>query len=232
MAFNFFRWAMSQEIVIMSGGCLGDTTFFQKKIAAMKQPFIICCDGGARHLAAAGIKPDVLLGDMDSIDQQQMTRYAASGVKVIKYPANKDFTDTALALDYAMNLHPEGIYIWGALGGRIDHALANLFLLIRAKEAGIKTCLVDEYCEAFVPEGEVIFENAQGCPVSLLALSPRVEGITFRGFLYPLSEETLLMVESRGISNVIDNTSAVIRIRSGNLLVIRFWQKDIYPEVA
>lgn len=232
MAFNFFRRAMSQEIVIMSGGRVGNTAFFRKKIVAMKQPLIICCDGGARHLAAAGIKPDVLLGDMDSIDPQQLDQYAAHGVQVIKYPANKDFTDTALALDYAMNLHPKTIYIWGALGGRIDHALANLFLLIRAKEAGIKTCLVDEYCEAFVPDREVIFENARDCPVSLLALSPRVEGVTLRGFLYPLSEETLLMAESRGISNVIDNTSAVIRIRSGNLLVIRFWQKDIYPEVA
>jgi thiamine pyrophosphokinase len=223
---------MYQNIIIIGGGRLGDPMFFQKQMVQTANRLVIGCDGGARHLAAAGIKPDVLLGDMDSVNPRQLADYAACGVEVIKYPAGKDFTDIALALDYAINLHPEAVYIWGALGGRIDHALANLFLLIRGKEAGIKTCLTDEYCEIFVPAGEVVFEDAQGCLVSLLAFSPRVEGVTLQGFLYPLSEETLLMAESRGISNIINNDCAVIRVRSGNLLVIRYRQKDLFPEVA
>ena len=173
---------MHQNIVIVSGGRLGQVDFFRKKMTQMNSRLLICCDGGARHLTAASMIPDVLVGDMDSLNPEQLAHYEQLGVKIIKYPVNKDFTDTALALDYALSQQPETISIWGALGGRIDHALANLFLLIKGKEAGIRTCLMDEYGEAFVPDGEVILTNAEGCLVSLLALSPGVEGVTLQDF--------------------------------------------------
>jgi len=168
---------------------------------------------------------------LDSLDAAELADYEKAGVKVIRYPVNKDFTDTALALDHALSLKPRRIDIWGAQGGRLDHTLANLFLLIKAKEAGIKTRLMDEYCEALVPIGDVIFTGASGCLVSLIALSPRVEGITLDGFRYPLNDGTLTMSESRGVSNIIAGDRADIHIRSGNLLVIRYRQKDVFPEV-
>ncbi|KAF0159508.1 MAG: thiamine pyrophosphokinase [Syntrophaceae bacterium] len=221
---------MHQNIIIVSGGRLGNPDFFQKRMAQTGNRVLIGCDGGTRHLAAASLTPDMLVGDMDSIEPSQLAHYERSGVKIIKLPARKDFTDTALALDYALSQQPETIEIWGAQGGRMDHALANLFLLIKGKEAGIKTGLMDEYCEAFVPDGEVLFADAIGCLVSLIALCPRVEGVTLRGFLYTLSDEALMMSESRGVSNIISGNPAVIRIQSGNLLVIRYWQKDVFPE--
>jgi len=192
---------------------------------------LICCDSGARHLAAAGVTPDVLVGDMDSIESSRLADYVRKGVKIIQHPADKDFTDTALALDYAVGLHPERIHIWGALGGRMDHALANLFLLLKGKEAGIKICLLDEFCEAFIADNDVTFADATGCLVSLVALSPRVEGIELDGFLYPLNDGTLTLAESRGISNVISANRASVYVRSGSLLVIHYWQKDVFPEV-
>ncbi|MEE9912410.1 MAG: thiamine diphosphokinase [Deltaproteobacteria bacterium] len=221
---------MHQNIVIVSGGRLGNANFFLETVTKISDRLLIVCDGGARHLTVAGMTPDVLVGDMDSLDSEQLEYYERLGVKIIKYPVNKDFTDTALALDYALSQQPETINIWGALGGRIDHALANLFLLIKGKEAGVETRLIDEYCETFVPVGDVIFNNAAGCLVSLLALSPGVEGVTLQGFLYPLNEGTLSMSESRGVSNIIQADRASIRVRSGNLLVIRYWQKDVFPE--
>lgn len=221
---------MHQNIIIVSGGRLGNVDFFLKKVEQMGDRLLICCDGGARHLAGLGMVPDVLVGDMDSIEPSQLADYERQGVKIIKHPVNKDFTDTALALDYALSQKPAAIYIWGSQGGRIDHALANIFLLIKGKEAGIKTCLMDEYCESFVPDGEAVLTDAAGCLVSLIALSSRVEGITLHGFLYPLNDEALIMSESRGISNIIQADRATIRIRSGNLLVIRYWQKNVFPE--
>ena len=221
---------MSQIVNIVSGGRLGDQSFFQKRIAQMENCLIICCDGGVRHLWKTGIKPDVIIGDMDSIDPASLASYSTSGIKIIKYPAKKDFTDTELALDYALSLKPEAIFIWGALGGRIDHTLANVFLLCKGQEKGIRTYLVDEYGEAFVLDKEATFINETGKTVSLLALSPEVTGITLSGFLYPLKEETLIMGESRGISNVINDARASINIRQGKLLVIRYWQKDFFPE--
>ena len=222
---------MSQIVNIVSGGHLGDQSFFQKKIARMENCLIICCDGGVRHLQKTGIQPDVIIGDMDSIDPDQLESYSRQGVKIIKHPANKDYTDTELALDYAINLKPAAIYIWAALGGRIDHTLSNVFLLEKGKTVSIATYLIDEYCEAFLLNGNVTFSKSAGQTVSLIALSPQVEGITLRGFQYSLDDATLRMGESRCISNIIKEDNATVSLRSGNLLVIRYWQKDIFPEV-
>jgi len=221
---------MSQIVNIVSGGRLGDQSFFREKIAGMENCLIICCDGGARHIQYSGIKPDVIIGDMDSIDPASLASYSTSGIKIIKHSASKDFTDTELALDYALGLKPEAIFIWGALGGRIDHALANVFLLCKGQENGIRTCLIDEYGETFVLDKEVTFINQTGKTVSLIALSPEVTGINLTGFLYPLQDGTLAVGESRGISNIITDVSASISVRQGRLLVIKYWQKDIFPE--
>jgi thiamine pyrophosphokinase len=221
---------MLQIVNIVSGGRLSNQSFFQEKIAKMENCLIICCDSGARHLWKTGIKPDVIIGDMDSIEPDHLASYSKQGVKIIKYPVNKDFTDTELALDYALGLKPDSIFIWGALGGRIDHTLANVFLLCKGQEKGIKTYLIDEYGEAFVLDKETSFINEAGKTVSLLALSPEVTGINLTGFLYPLKEGTLVMGDSRGISNVINDARAGINIRQGKLLVIRYWQKDFFPE--
>jgi len=219
-----------QKVIIVSGGRLVDPVFFHKKIAGMKNRLVICCDGGARNFQYLGIKPDVVIGDMDSIDPVQLESYSAQGIKIIKYSINKDFTDTELALDYALNINPEEIFILGALGGRVDHTLANVFLLCKGQEKGINTYLVDEYGEAFVLDKEAVFKNEIGKTVSLLALSPRVTGITLKGFLYPLEKGALKMGETRGVSNIVNQDRASISVRSGKLLVVGYWQKDIFPE--
>ena len=221
---------MSQIVNIVSGGRVGDRDFFRNKISGMENCLIICCDGGVRHLQQTGVKPDVIIGDMDSIDPAQLESYSRQDIKIIKYPASKDFTDTELALDYAINLKPEAIYIWGALGGRLDHTLANVFLLEKTKALPIKTYLIDEYCELFLLNGDVTINESAGQTVSLIALSPQVEGITLRGFLYPLDDAMLRMGESLAVSNIINGDEAKISMRSGSLLVIRYWQKDIFPE--
>ncbi len=223
---------MAQIVNIISGGCIGDRDFVRNKIARMENCLIICCDGGVRHLQQTEIKPDVIIGDMDSIDPAQLANYSEQGVKIIKYPVGKDFTDTELALDYAIKLKPEAIYIWAALGGRLDHALSNVFLLEKDEVVSIKTYLIDEYCEAFLLNGNVSFSKSLGQTVSLIALSPQVEGITLRGFQYPLDDAILSMGESHGVSNIIKEDYATVSVRSGNLLVIRYWQKDIFPEAV
>jgi thiamine pyrophosphokinase len=221
---------MTEKVIIISGGRFGDPIFFKKKMAEIGTSLIIVCDGGVRHLQKLGIKPHVIIGDMDSIEPDQLTSYSAQGVQIIKYPANKDFTDTELALDYALNLKPTAIYIWGALGGRLDHTLANVFLLLKGQKAGIKTYLIDEYCEAFIVDKEAAFVDGKGVTVSLFAFSPQVEGLSLSGFVYPLKDAVLTIGESLGVSNIINRDQAKISVRAGNLLVIRYWQKDVFPE--
>ena len=222
---------MDQNIVIVSGGRLGDLDFFRKETSQAARRMLIACDSGARHLAAAKMTPDVVIGDMDSVHPEQLSHFEGRGVKIVKHPAGKDLTDTALALDYALGLKPKKIDIWGAQGGRLDHTLANIHLLIRGKEAGIPVRLVDEYAEVRIAVDEIRFVDAVGCLVSLIALSPVVEDVTLEGFEYALTHECLTMGESRGISNVMTSSPAFIRVGAGNLMVIRYWQQDVFPEV-
>lgn len=221
---------MRKKVIIVGGGRLGDPVFFRKWIDTMGEGLIVCCDGGARHLKNAGVKPDVIVGDMDSIDPVQLAIYARQGIQITKYQADKDFTDSELALDYALTLNPEAIYLWGAQGGRVDHALANIFLLHRAKTAARGIYLIDEYCEIFIVDREAVFNHASGQTVSLLSLSPQVEGITLRGFLYPMTNAALRMGETRGISNLINEDCAAISVSSGHLLVVHYWRNNIFPE--
>lgn len=219
---------MPKQIIIISGGRLGDTAFYQKRLAGMRNSLIVCCDSGVRHADKLNIKPDVIIGDMDSIAADELERRRASGTKVLRYPANKDATDTQLALEYALELKPAAIEIWGALGGRVDHALANLFLLDWSKEASIK--LIDECCEAFIVRKKAFFSNAAGQTVSLFALDDNAEGVKLGGFQYPPDDAKLAAQSPRGISNVIVAKDAAIEVRAGRLLVIHFWRKDIFPE--
>lgn len=227
-----FLLIMTEKIIIISNGRLGDPAFFQRRLAATGNFLTICCDGGIRHLERLNIQPDVIMGDMDSADAVKLAEYTARGVKTLKYPRDKDATDTQLALEYALELRPEAVEIWGALGGRIDHALANLFLLNLGVKAGIKTRLVDEYCEIFIVEKDASFEEAPGQTVSLLALGSSAEGVTLDGFKYPLDNEVLETGSSRGASNIVAGSPAAIHVDSGRLLAIRFWRKDYFPEAV
>lgn len=221
---------MSNSVFIISGGALADRPALHKKLKTLPRRLIICCDGGARHLSRSGIRPDVIIGDMDSLADSRLERYRAQGVQIIKYPTDKDFSDTELALDYAMNLRPDVIFIWGAWGGRLDHTLANVFLLSKAQEHKIKTYLTDKYCDVFLLDGEAAFTNEQGKTVSLLALTPKVTGVTLTGFLYLLRNGTLRLGESRGLSNIITAPRATISKQSGQLLVIKYLTVNCFPE--
>ena len=223
---------MTQKVIIISGGRLGDPAFYQKRMAALKNFSVICCDGGVRHTETIQVRPEAIIGDMDSASAPQLEQYRTQGVKIIKYQQEKDVTDTQLALEYALKIQPQAIEIWGALGGRLDHALANLSLLSMGAKAGIDTRLVDEYCEAFVVNKKISFTEAIGQTVSIFAYPVRAEGITLQGFKYPLNDELLDVDNSRGISNVVTATPATISLEKGSLLVIHYWQKDNFPEAV
>lgn len=172
----------------------------------------------------------MIIGDMDSLSAEALASWERRGVKIVRYPANKDFTDTQLALDYALSCRPGAVEIWGALGGRIDHTLANIYLLQRAREAGVQACLIDEFTEVSLAEKETKIAGAAGCLVSIIALSPVVEGISLEGFQYPLDGENLSFAESRGISNIITAPMATIRVNRGSLLIVRYRQAGVFPE--
>lgn len=182
--------------------------------------FIIAADGGANWLASHGFAPDLLVGDMDSVDPLALERLHSLGRRIQRHPIQKDETDAELALAAAAELRPQEIIILGALGGRIDHALANLALLAMPQLEGIPTRIWDGASLTWLATGTVEIQGAPGDTVSLIPWGGDVCGIVTQGLAYPLRGETLRMGPSRGVSNVLTDACAHVAIGAGKLLIV------------
>ncbi|MBW7459157.1 thiamine diphosphokinase [Paenibacillus sepulcri] len=183
--------------------------------------YIIGADAGALFLITHGIKPNISLGDFDSVTAEQLERIQAeSGETLPCDPIDKNYTDTELAWNLAVSKRPRQIILLGALGTRFDHTLANVHLLRLAHSANIDAVIIDKHNRISLTSDEKIILAKEYPYVSLLPLTAEVTGITLTGFQYPLYEATLEIGQSLGISNAMTGEQAVIRIREGLLLVI------------
>ncbi|MFO7610919.1 MAG: thiamine diphosphokinase [Clostridia bacterium] len=178
---------------------------------------IVCADKGAEYAFFYGIRPHLIVGDMDSVDKGVIADTGVS--KVIVSPKEKDLTDTHLAVIKALEAGADDITLICATGLRSDHGLANIRLLIYINECGVLGRIVDDINTIMLCDHETIFEGEIGLTVSILAASDKVEGITLKGFKYPLEDKTAGMGWTTGISNIIVSDYASISIKSGKLLV-------------
>ncbi|MEW6333263.1 MAG: thiamine diphosphokinase [Thermodesulfobacteriota bacterium] len=220
---------MKKTVYVLSGGELGDPDFLRERAAAAVPAALICADGGARHLTALGMIPTLIVGDMDSLDRETRERYASMGVTMILHPRGKDQTDTELALREAFGMSPDEIWIWGALGGRIDHALANLSLLAQGMDRGVEVRLIDSWCELFLVTGRTVIEGQAGQTISLLPFTEQVTGVTLTGFQYPLTKAVMTVGHPCGVSNVLEAGRGVVEVETGCLLAVRFFRPGDFP---
>lgn len=192
---------------------------------------VIAADGGARHAAGLGFVIDLWVGDGDSLGEEGMATLASSGVPIERSPADKDETDTELAIRAALARGADRLVIVGALGGRrIDHALANVGLLALGDLAGRRAVLLDAASRISLLRGpsataapgddRITLAGAPGDVVSLLPHGGDVEGVTTDGLAFPLADEPLTLGSTRGVSNVIRRRGASVVVRRGFLLVI------------
>lgn len=194
---------------------------------------LIAADGGANHLMRMGILPEIVIGDLDSIDEEKMYELTAAEVGIEQYPEDKDETDIELALRYAIDLRPSNILIVGALGGRLDHMLANLSLLTDPALSALDIRLDDGveevfFCRAIAPNGgQAEVHGRSEDTVSLIPWNGPVEGVTTEGLQWPLYGEMLYPHKSRGISNVMLADTATVVIQSGLLLVVHRRTPDV-----
>ncbi len=177
----------------------------------------VAADGGARiarlHLQIA---PHIIIGDLDSLDDETAHWLDVNRVERIQHPRAKNETDLELALALAPKRGADRITILGALGGRIDHTLANIFLLGRDERARLAT----RDAEMWITRGETEIRGRIGETVSLIPLNARVQGIVTDGLEFPLRGETLYQKSSRGMSNVLTSDRAHVRLKSGTLLIV------------
>ena len=190
---------------------------------------VIAADGGARHASGLGVTIDLWVGDGDSIGEAGLAALEASGVPIERSRADKDESDTELAIRAAIRDGASSVVIVGALGGpRIDHALANVGLLAMPELVGRSALILDGHSRIRLisapgPDGSAVESRLPGRPgdlVSLLSVGAGVDGVTTDGLAYPLVDEPLPPGRSRGLSNVRTRRDAAIVVRRGLLLVV------------
>jgi thiamine pyrophosphokinase len=181
---------------------------------------VIAADGGAQPLVRAGRRPDVVIGDMDSLDQATLEALAEQGAELRRYPREKDETDLELALLHAAALGATAIDVLGALGGRWDHTLANVALLALPELAGRQARLLADRQTLFLVRSSAMLHGRLGDTISLIPLAGPAHGVTTAGLLYPLRDATLTFERARGVSNVLLEPPGQVSVRDGLLLVV------------
>lgn len=184
---------------------------------------LVAADGGALWLDRVGIRPHRLVGDLDSVDASLVDRLAAAGTRVDRHPAEKDESDTELAIRCALDAGAEEIVLLAALSGvRLDHELANVLLLAHPILRGRDARIVRGGTTIRAVHGGERLElgGRVGDLVTLLAVSGDASGVRTTGLRYPLRREPLQLGASRGVSNEVGEPPASVELEHGTLLVV------------
>lgn len=209
-----------EQIYIFTGGLL---TKAMLSSANLNQAVIIGVDRGAEWLMENGIIPDYFIGDFDSVSNTFLVsirdKYAD---RINQYRSEKNETDTELAMRLAISLKPDKVFIYGAIGTRLDHVIANIHLLLKAEEEGIVSMIIgsNNRIQLLLPYRNKLIEKSEFNYVSLLPFSEEVNGIYLSGFKYPLHNATMKHGNPYGVSNEIIESNGSISIDEGILLIV------------
>ncbi|OPZ62575.1 MAG: Thiamine pyrophosphokinase [Firmicutes bacterium ADurb.Bin506] len=211
---------VADALVIAAGGdycpdvarlCLGETAV------------IICADGGIVACRALGLRPDYLIGDLDSAPAPLVDWACDAGAEILRYPAAKDQTDLELAMERAVALGARRLAVTGATGGRIDHTLANIDVLMGFAHRLERIVAVENRGELIFLAGAdrvATIRGRAGDTVSLIPGCGDARGVTTTGLHYRLLDEDLRYGTARGVSNYMTEPIAYVKMGSGELLVV------------
>jgi thiamine pyrophosphokinase len=182
---------------------------------------MIAADGGLDTALAAGLSPELVVGDLDSASPSGLAQAERLGIPIARHPVDKDATDLELALDEAAARSPGRVLVLGSGGGRLDHLLAAVASLASARYAGVELDAILGSARIHVVRDERTLSGSPGEIVTLLAFHGPAEGVDTEGLRFPLRGETLEPGSSRGVSNVFASGEARITLTRGVLVAVR-----------
>ena len=205
--------ANKNRAIIISGGEIRDYAYIKSLIK--ETDYIICADSGYDHALKMGVMPDLAVGDFDSAQNVPPEEIR------LAFPPKKDFTDTELALDVARERGFREMLFLSVTGSRIDHSLANVLLLKSCLEREETAYIVNEHNAAYIMDARknIELDVEKGQVVSLLPLE-NCEGVATQNLEYALTNATLCVGTTRGISNIATSNTISVSIKSGCLLVV------------
>lgn len=207
---------------ILLNGKIEDLNFLKKTIDKKNYDYIICADGGANFLYKIKVVPDYILGDLDSLELKAKNYFKEKGVSFKKFPERKNETDAQLCIHLAKGLGVVDIDLLGALGGRIDHTVANINLMYYIKKLGLNPVIKNNKEDLHMIESEYIdIFGKKGDTISVLPVNGDSTGITLEGLEYPLKDATIEYGDPIGISNVMESDKCRITVEKGTLLIVK-----------
>lgn len=190
-----------------------------------KEIFWIGVDRGVYTLLSQGIQPQIAFGDFDSVTKEEYSFIEGKVEKLIKLTPEKDETDMEYALNWAIGQNPRIIRIFGATGGRIDHMLANLQLLVNPlyNEANVTIEMIDQKNIIYLKQpGTYSIEKLESKKyISFIPMSDDVKGVTLKGFKYPLSDYRIQLGSTVCISNELVGDYGTFSFSEGILMIVR-----------
>ena len=182
-----------------------------------KGDMLIAADSGWNNATLLGVTPDVLMGDMDSLGDKKVP----GGVEIYRVPAEKDLTDTQLAVEYALQNGARDIVIIGGLSGRLDHTVSNLAILEHLETLRVHALIDDGFNRArFIRNNSTLIPRSAYTYVSLIAADPVVKGVEIDGVKYPLKNAKLKREHQYAVSNELTGNCAFIAVKKGGLYII------------
>lgn len=211
------------KTLIVTGGSV-DTIFMKSFMMHNTYDYIIGVDKGVEYLHNLQLMPNLVMGDFDSANSKVLQQYLNNDkVTVERFIAEKDETDTHLAIIEAINKGSNEIDIIGGIGSRIDHTLANINVLMIPLEKGIKCRLINRNNIISLINSNINLEKNDYNYISLIPLTSQVMGITTSGLKYELNGYNMEQGVSIGVSNEFkkDVDYVEITIKKGILIILR-----------
>ena len=195
-------------------------TILEKKITERpkEEDLIIAADSGYHNAKKMGVTPQILLGDFDSLGKAEKI---PDDTEILQVPAEKDDTDTQLAVQVALEKGATELVIIGGLDGRLDHTLSNLAILENLYEKHIRAIFTNGQNRVrFIRDSGVILVRDGFRYFSVLAADPVIKGVSVDGCKYPLKKAKLLRTNQYAVSNEIVGNCALIEIKKGGAWVV------------
>ena len=182
------------------------------------EDLVIAADSGFANAQTLGVTPAVALGDFDSYDTDTLPET----VKKVSFPPKKDFTDSQLAVEYAIEQGCNEIILIGGLSGRLDHTLSNLAILEDLEQRKLRGVICDGFNRArFLRNDSLILPRSSHFHYfSILAADEKLRGVELDGCKYPLKRAVISRVKQFAVSNEIVGNCAFVSVRRGGLWVI------------
>ena len=214
-----------RAIIVASGSVEENESYVD---AVQADDLVIAANGGTVVALQLGLQPQVVVGDMDSLPPEIRMELAERGCKFVSHSPRKDETDTELAIQYALQAGAQEIVLLGATGDRLDHTLANIFLLAMPQLEHIPATIVAGNTQVWLLRAgcELEFGGAPGDIVTLLPLGQDAIGVSTDGLEWALHGDIVRFGPARGVSNVMMATQARVHLREGLLVVLHVAQKE------